>query len=261
MVVISREWVIGAMLLGLLVVVAGGLWLLGRNRGQAGARGESGPAAASETEPMIWRGPVPSAVVESFTKASSHAERLKWVRHPDKVGAAMEAFFRDGPGASEKVAGTMLLMTTSQGHMLYENYRVSMESGQPRLLCVSVDPEGAKVDFEAYARHGSEKWPDMVSGAVSSAEEMRVILRPGGFFMHRFPDESKWYHFEAITPDLPDSMDFYVARDSKAAADLLKAGDAIDTVTVSIRAVEDSAKYRQFEITAVKAIGWVEPEE
>jgi hypothetical protein len=56
-------------------------------------------------------------------------------------------------------------------------------------------------------------------------------------------------------------MDLYVLRDSEAARQLAQVGETIAHVTVSIRAVEDSAKYRQFEITAVRALGWVETAE
>ena len=262
MVVVSRELAVGALLLGVLVLVGVGLWLLGRMRGRPDSGGEAASTAkVSESQQVIWQGPIPSEVADNFTKAATHAERLKWVRQPDKVDAEMEAFFRAGPGAVEKITGTVAMAASGPGDMLYENYQVNLESGEPRLLCVSVDPRGAKVDFEAYARSSSEKWTDLVSGVVTSAEEVRVILRPGGFFMHRFPDESKWLHFKATTPDLPDSLDFYVARGSKAADELVREGESIAQATLSIRAVEDSAKYRQFEITAVKAIGWVEPEE
>ena len=259
---ISREVVIGGLLVLVLILVAGGLWMLGRGRGGAAAGQEKSQAeSASEGEHIIWQGPNPSEVAESFTKATTHAERLKWVRQPDKVGAEMETFFRDGPGASEKIVGKAALSASELGDLIYENYLVSLESGQPRLLCISVDPRGAKVDFEAYARSCSVKWTDLMSGSVASAEEVRVILQPEGFFMHRFPDEEKWVHFKATTPDLPDSLDFYVTRDSEAARELEKGHVLAPHVTLSIRAVEDSAKYRQFEITAVKALGWVEPEE
>jgi hypothetical protein len=262
MVQVSRELVIGGLLLVLLILAAGGLWWIGRNRGTTGAGEEvNAGAKVSEEAMIVWQGPHPAEVAENFTKAASHAERLKWVRQPEKVGAEMEAFFRNGPGANEKIIDRFLLATSGQDDLLYENYHVSIESGEPRLLCVSVDPQGAKVDFEAYARSGSEKWSDLVSGAVPAAEEVRVIVQSGGFYMHRFPDEKQWIHFKATTPDLPDSLDFYVARESEAARELASVRESMAHVTVSIRAVEDSAKYRQFEITAVRALGWVEADE
>ncbi len=264
-VTIHRELVIGGLLLAAVTVVACGLWWVGRgqDRPQPGTVAKTVVERQKAAAPtaIVWEGPIPAEVVEKFTRATTHAQRLRWVRDAETVGPAMEAFFRDGPGATEKIMATRPVAESADGDMLYEVYQVTMERGGPRLVCVSVDPEGAKVDFKAYARHGSESWDDLLSGEVLAAEEVRVFLRPGGFFQQRFSDEEKWLHFQATTPDLPDSLDFYVARDSPAAVALAREGDTIGNMTVSIRAVDDSAKSGQFEITALKASGWIEPEE
>lgn len=251
---------IGVVVLGIVLVVAGGLWMASRGRAvpaaAAAARDESDTNARVRG---VWRGPIPAEVAEKFTAATTHEERLRWVRNPEEVGPLMEKFFREGPGASEKVAQTILANSTSNGDILFENFEVLMQDGVPRLLSVTVDPEGAKVDFKAYARHGSESWEDLLSGAVESAGEMRVMLKPGGFYMHRFPDESRWLHFEASTPDLPESMDFYVERESETARALAGAEGGLFPATVSLRADGDSAQQRQFEITSLVAVGWAEP--
>lgn len=264
MVTIHRELVIGGVVLATVFGVACGLWWMGRSDDRL----QPGPVAKAVVEQkmaatpavIVWEGPIPAEVVQKFTRATTHAERLRWVRQAETVGPAMDAFFLDGPGATEKIRATRPVAESADSDMLYEIYQVTMERGEPRLLCVSVDPEGAKVDFKAYARHGSETWDDLLSGEVIAAEEVRVILRPGGFFQQRFSDEEKWLHFQATTPDLPNSLDFYVERASAAGIDLARKGDTVGHMTVSIRAVDDSAKSRQFEITAVKTFGWIEPE-
>ncbi len=259
---VSREGVIGSLLLAVLVLGAGGLWFVGRTRGKPVVTTATAAARRPPEEArLVWQGPHPAEVAEKFTTATTHSERLKWVRQPEVVGPAMEAFFREGPGGTEKVTSTVPLTSGGGGEVLYEHYLVRFEQGEARLLCVSVDPKGAKIDFEAYARRCSESWADLLSGAVAAADEVRVILRPGGFFLHRFSDEQKWRHFKASTPELPDSLDFYAERGGPVARELALLGDTISQMTVSIRAVEDSAKFRQFEITAIKATGWVEPEE
>lgn len=257
---LGREVVIGGLLVTALVLVGGGLWVAGRWHDRSLAL-EGPPVAVlpAEAPEVFWQGPNPAEVAERFTRANSHAERLKWVRHPDQVGAGMEAFFREGPGAKEQLAGTVQLASSSGGDLLFENYEVRFKGAESRLLSVSVDPAGAKVDFKSYARHCSESWPDLLSGKVTEAAEMRVILVPGGFYLHRFTDEKKWIHLKASTPDLPEVLDFYVPRDSPAARELKQAGGNLSRATVAIRAVGDSAKYRQFEITGVTATDWVEP--
>jgi hypothetical protein len=250
---------IGVVLLGLVLVVAGGLWMAGRDRSAPEAAAAREEAESGSAVRGVWRGPIPSEVAEKFTSAATHDERLRWVRNPGEVGPLMEKFFREGPGASEKVAQTLLANANGNGDLLFENFQVVMTNGSQRQLSVTVDPEGAKVDFKAYARYGSESWEDLLSGAVESAEEMRVMMTPGGFYMHRFPDESRWLHFEATTPDLPESMDFYVDRESDIARELAAVEGGMIQATVSLRADGDSAQQRQFEITALKSPGWAEP--
>ena len=252
---VSREVAIGAALLVLLGFACVGLWLLGRMR--AKGREEAGISTAAPELAKVWTGPHPHAVVENFTKASTHAERLKWVRNPDRVGRVMEAFFATGPGSTEKIKGSFPMTVGTVGEMLYENYQVDLEGGGRRWLSVSVDPDGAKVDFDAYARRGSESWEDLLSGKVPEAEVMRVQLKPGGFYLHGFSDELRWMNYKASSPDLAEDLDLYVERGGLAAAMLLDQAEQVDHVTVSLRAVGDSAGRRQFEITAVKAVGWV----
>lgn len=261
--IVSREVVIGGLLLLLVIAVAGGLWFVGLSRGGVDREEDvaGNPDEGVAASPAEWQGPHPSEVVEKFTAAKTQEERLKWVRQPDKVGAAMEAFFRSGPGAGEKVVATQPMAVSGTGAMLYEDYLVQMEGGGVRLASVSVDPTGAKVDFAAYARQCSESWGDLLGSAVMEAEEMRVILRPGGYYLHAFPDEEQWRNFKASTPDLPEGIDLYVERGTALDRQLADLGEGIDRMTLSIRAVGDSAKHRQFEITGVKCVGWVLPEE
>jgi len=259
---VSREWVVGGMLVLLVLAVAAGLWVLGLSRGGSGkiSGGQRELAADPAASPAEWRGPHPSEVVERFIAATTHEERLKWVRQPDKVGPAMEAFFRDGAGAREKILTTQPMAVSDHGAMLYEDYLVQLEGGGIRLASVSVDPAGAKVDFPAYARLGSASWSDLLGGVVKEAEEVRVVLREGGYFLHAFPDETKWRNFKASSPDLPEGIDLYAERGTDIERRLAELGEDTDRVTLSIRAVGDSAKQRQFEITGVKGIGWVLPD-
>lgn len=260
---VSREWVVGGMLLLLVIAVATGLWLLGLSRGGSASESDGAREAAADpaAAPAAWSGPHPAEVVERFVAATTHEERLKWVRQPEKVGPAMEAFFRDGPGAREKIVATQPMTVSDHGAMLYEDYLVQLEGGGIRLASVSVDPAGAKVDFPAYARLGSASWSDLLGGAVEEAEEVRVILREGGYFLHAFADEMKWRNFKASTPDLPEGVDLYAERGSDIDRRLTGLGEGVDRATLSIRAVGDSARHRQFEITGVKGLGWVLPEQ
>lgn len=245
-----------------MLVAVTGFWLLGLMH-SGGKGGLSVIEHAEASTPLKkWHGPMPSVIAERFTEAKTQEERLELVRNPSQVGPAMEAFFKSGPGATEQIRGFRSLATGSSGDLSFETYSVEFASSSPRLLCVSIDPLGAKVDFECYARLGSVGWGDLLSGKVTEAEEVRVIVQPGNYYLRAFSNEQKWLHFSATSPDLPETLDLYLDRQSPAARDIDNhgSGNKIFPATLSIRAVNGSEKHHQFEITAVKALDWVEPD-
>ena len=215
--------------------------------------------SAASTPLEKWHGPIPSVVAERFVEAKSHEERMGLIRNPGQVGPTMEAFFKSGPGATERIQGFQWLTNGSSGGLAFETYTVELANSPARLLSVSVDPQGAKVDFECYARWGSVGWDDLVTGKVTEAAEVRVILEPGGYYLHGFGDEQKWLHFKATSPDLPETLDFYLDRQNPSVRDFQESENKVLPATLSIRAVNGSEKNRQFEITAVKALDWVKP--
>jgi hypothetical protein len=260
MVHVKKEWVVGALMASLIVVAVTGLWVMGRvqSAGRVGFdRGANDPGPSAPREK--WHGPVPSVVAERFIKAKTHEERLEWVRHPEEVGAAMKAFFREGPGATEQIGGLHPLATESSGDLVYESYGVEINGSPDRLLSVSVDPRGAKVDFECYARLGSVAWADLTSGKVTEAAELRAVLQPGGYFLNVFADEQKWLHFKASSPDGEETVDFYLDRGHPLVREIQQIEGPLFRATLSVRAVNGSERHGQFEISSVKALDWVEP--
>lgn len=255
----KKEWVITGLIGVLLIMAVAGLWLMGRmhSGGKAGLPAVDRAEASTPVEK--WQGPIPAVIAERFIEAKTQEERLELVRNPAQVGPAMEAFFKSGPGATEQVKGFYPLTTGSSGDVSFEKYTVEFASSSPRLLSVTIDPRGAKVDFECYARMGSVAWADVLSGKAKEAREVRVFLQAGSYYLHSFGDEQKWLHFSATSPDLPETLDFYLDRENPAVRDIENAGRKIFPATLSILAVDGSEKYHQFEITAVKALEWVEP--
>ncbi|HEY1121266.1 MAG TPA: hypothetical protein VGE67_06680 [Haloferula sp.] len=206
-----------------------------------------------------WQGPIPSVVADRFMAAKTQEQRLELVRNPAEVGPAMEAFFKSGPGSTEQFRGMHPLTTGSSGNLSFESYAVEFANAPVRLLSVTIDPSGAKVDFECYARLGSETWGDVLSGKATEVEEVRVLLQAGSYYLHAFNEEQKWLHFKATSSDFPETLDLYLDRENPSVRELQNSGDRIFPATLSIRAVNGSQKHHQFEITKVKALEWVEP--
>ena len=206
-----------------------------------------------------WKGALPIEVAEKFTQAQTVAERLVFVRDPQRVRPALEEFFREGPGAGEKVAVLIPLGLIQTTQFTFQRFEAKMKDGSSRLLCVVLIAEkGAKVDFESYARHGSESWADLLSGKALESEVVRVFVKAENYYNHGFADEGKWRHFAATTPDVNMPLDFYVARGSEADEHLVGIASRRQMrATLAIRSVAGSFENRQFEVTKVLGPGWV----
>ena len=215
------------------------------------------PAAASATRPLS---PVlsPAEVAEKFTHASTHAERLKWVRHPAQVAPAMAEFFSSGRGAHESVASINAMDPAGMGATTIKRFGVTLADGRQRLLCIVMAHGEAKVDFKAYARHGSVPWEDLLAGKAGESSEVRVFIQHGTYYNYEFAYEVRWQNFTATSPDLDLPVQLYLARNHPDAKRLGQLNTKHPVrATVAIRALGDSHLKRQFEITRFLAAGWV----
>ena len=126
-------------------------------------------AASAGTDPgEKWQGAVPSEALDGFLNATTHAERMRWVRSPELVEPLVAAFYTTGPGSREKVSLTASLPlvgsdSDQQPAQEIARYGVLMEDNSKRLLSIVATPVGARVDFHSYSRHSSAHWPDLSS--------------------------------------------------------------------------------------------------
>lgn len=218
-------WWIRVVAFGLFVLLLGaGFTLYLRQTGEDRQAGEELPSQQKQViqeesfnpgNANEWKGPVPRQIAESFSKATTHEERLQWVRDGGRVAPLMERFFRDGPGANEKILEIVPMPPESNGALTFQRFQVRMDNDKSRLVSVVLTDEGGKVDFECYARHGAVAWSDLLSGKASESSEVRVFVEPGFAYMYEFSDDQKWRSILATTPDYEYPLYFYVLRDSE----------------------------------------------
>ncbi|MGE4606966.1 MAG: hypothetical protein AAEJ52_09520 [Myxococcota bacterium] len=259
----NARWLVGRAVVVLVLVGVGWLFLLSRGR-QAQPAGDSRPGAAQRKRfnpgtAKDWKGLLPVEVAKKFTEAKTVPERLKWVRTPQQVRPALEEFFTVGPGATEQVAQLKPMPLARTADHSFLRFQARMNDGTNRLLCVVITgDEGAKVDFESYARHGSESWTDLLSGKATEAEAVRVFVKPGIYYNYAFADEQKWSSFVVTSPDVEKPLYFYAARESETAKHLaqLTARRPMRAI-LAIRSVKGSFKNRQFEVKQLVGRGWI----
>ena len=128
---------------------------------------------------------------------------------------------------------------------VFQRFHVKMEDGSSRLLCVVInEEEGARVDFECYARQGSVAWEDLLSGEATEAQVLRVFLKAGSYYNYAFADEMKWRCFVATSPDVERLLYFYVARGAETAKQLAQfTARRSMRATLAVRSVEGSFEH------------------
>jgi hypothetical protein len=245
-----------------MLLIAGlglGTWLTVNYRRQHRARQMAAPKVAVVKPVVPDHGPLPAEVAANFIHAGSQAERLLWVRHADQVGPLMAEFFSRGRGAQETVTSMAAMSPAVAGAAgTVARFAVTLANGPQRLLCVVREDGAAKVDFNAYARHGTVTWDDLLAGKAPQASELRVFIQKGDYYNYEFSHEARWQNFTATSPDHETSLQLYIARNHPAVKMLEKLPLRQPLrVTVALRALGGSHLKRQFEITNVLGSGWV----
>lgn len=197
------------------------------------------------------------AVARAFLAERDPEKRLKRVRNAESVRGRMGEYSeeaRSAPGRIDKVIGH----GSADGRQVTA-FAVAMPSGGIRLLEVVWTPEGPRVDWDAYARHGTASWEDLWSGKAERAV-VRVFCEPSTERPAPFDDRETWTCFRMSGPDLP-----------QMALAFAKVGSAREAMMKKV--ILGTPRYRQrfvlevvlheggseplFEIAHCLAVGWI----
>ncbi len=210
-----------------------------------------------------WRGALPLETATAFVGATTTAERLRHVRNPDSNAAILADFFKNGPGAREKLSALVPVRSIQTDQMAAEEFRADFVEGPSRVVCVVLENDSAKVDFKCYSRHGSVDFERLLDGSALRADEVRLIVSASEpYFNFAFSDDRQWSSFNGQSPDLPVDLLLYARAGSAAEREIREAatsGPAL--MTLSLESRDGSHKHRQFEVTSVLARSWVEAPE
>ena len=247
--------------------IAAGFWLLGFSRNEPASFAiESQQIHSSENQPQIatkttWAGLQPRKIAENFLQATTHEERLKWVRESADVAGIVGDYYRNGRGASETMLRLRSMDDIETEEGLLARFMVEMKDGSERLLFVPYFEGGGRgVDFKSFSIHCSQPWHAILDGSTAKADEVRVNLEPASYYNFEFADETKWFCFAATSPKLDGTLHFYAHRDDPALQAIINYPFASPLrFTVSIKSTGLSHQHRQWLLSKVLFPGWVEP--
>lgn len=250
----SQSWPVNLILGGLILLVGAGIgtWFLtGRDRREIS---RETPVATDEIRVSLKTA---EAVARAFLAETDPAKRLQWVRNADEVKTRLAKYpeeARTEVGEIEKVLGHQV----DEGHSV-TGFVVAFPSGNLRLLELVGTPDGPRVDWDAYARHGTASWEDLWSGKAKQAV-MRVFCEPSTERPTPFEDQEKWTCFRLSSPDLPQAALAFAAvgsvREERMKQVILGTPNYRQRLTLEI--VRHEGKDEPlFEITRCFTVGWI----
>ncbi len=250
----SRSWVVWLMIGSQLFLAGGGLvfWF-----SRSDGHGVTKAAPSTGADAMREGIETAEAVARAFLKETDVAKRLQWVCNADEVSARLAEYpeeARSEAGEIEKVLGHQM-----DGGRSVTGFVVEFPTGNLRLLEVVGTPDGPKVDWDAYARHGTARWEDLLSGKAARAV-VRVFCEPATERPEPFEDQGKWTCFRMSSPDLPQAALGFAAvgsaREEKMKQVVLGTPKYRQRFTLEI-ARHAGRDEPLFEITRCLAVGWV----
>lgn len=197
-------------------------------------------------------------VARAFISETDVEKRLAYVRDAEVVRTRLDRY-------AVEARNHPVVELKEMGHSVVDGrpvsaYAARFDNGNYRMLCVVDTDEGAKVDWDSYARYSSATWDEMFSGAVTEAE-VRVFVRPGDYQVGQFRDPSRWTCFLIQTPDCERSIYAYARAGSDMAqrmqAMVLSSKNFRQHMTLKLKSHNESHKEGLFVVDDLLAMGWV----
>lgn len=259
--------VLSLVLAGVIVIgLVTGYLLLKRDEVTPGSRtaGMDAPRDTMETLPELapemgaLLNADPIKVARAFAMGETVEERLMLARNADLVSGRLTGYAPQARGEVPTEIQPMGFGTN--GEIQYPLFKAGFANGDTRLLAVVPTPEGAKVDWDCYARYGDESWNDITSAKVKAAT-VRVFAGKARYFNFGFSNEESWNCYRITTPDLEGPIYGYVEKGTPVDDEMKEAfggnpGQARRLIlALDIR--KGDMKNKQVRIAGVVSKGWV----
>lgn len=194
-----------------------------------------------------------------FLGASSWADRLKAVRHPEITGARMAEHYRDhNDGAfADLVVSTKITRVGSLVVFTLEG------NGLPSTKLVMEERNGKYlVDWESFVLWQEKPWREIHRMSKDKTCEIRCLARPLPNNHPAYRTDDGWMAFELIDPGTKEILYGYLERrDDVVKPDpvAVMQGGALGPVTLSVSPMSGTESQDQVIISDVLALGWVHP--
>ena len=155
--------------------------------------------------------------IKNFVTAESPEERKKFIRDAQRVGPALEAYYKKVEYEPEGFESLNKLKVSYRGELLTTLVTTADFLSSPIAVERFVDDgkESYKVDWESWVGYCDFTPEEMREKKPDTPFLMRVIVEPANYYNYGFSDDRKWRSLGLELRDSVHSFLGYVARDSK----------------------------------------------
>ncbi len=156
-------------------------------------------------------------VVSHYLSAESVEEKLKWVRHPERVEPLMREYYQTHEIAPVEVVEVLSRAPRSFSSRPFVMVSVRVQDGGRRLLVVEQGESGvARVDWGNDVHYMPMAWDEFIAQRPTESLDMRVRVVPVPHYVYDFSDEAKYQCYQVTAKEGEENLYAYVERNSSA---------------------------------------------
>jgi hypothetical protein len=199
--------------------------------------------------------------IKNFVTAESPEERKKFIRDAQRVGPALEAYYKKVEYEPEGFESLNKLEVSYRGELLTTLVTTADFLSSPIAVerIVDGEKESYKVDWESWVGYCDFTPEEMREKKPDTPFLMRVIVEPASYYNYGFSNDRKWRSLGLELRDSVYSFLGYVARDSEVDKRFRLMMKNTQGVPCLIKVVypRGSRAKDQVEILEIVAEGWV----
>lgn len=161
------------------------------------------------------------ACVRGYLIAASVEEKLRYVRHADRVRPMMERYYRTHAMKPEGFRNFERIRSMGLESLSFVYGQVELNNGDKhKLLLEQLEDGSFKVDWESDVCYLPVAWDDYLENGPTEPVVMRVYIKRDHFYAYEFKDEDRLDSYQLTTRDSDDHLFGFVEKDSEVGLDI-----------------------------------------
>lgn len=159
--------------------------------------------------------------VREYLNASTVEEKIKWVRHPERVKPLMSLHYEKNSIEDREFVAVREMKAVSAWSKSFILLSAELKSGGKQFLAVEhTEDDNYKIDWETEVCYQPISWKIFSQVRAPISLNMRVLVRPDMQYTMNFTEEDQYVCFRMVTRENQEPIYGYVKKDSPVWHDL-----------------------------------------